>query len=206
MNFTRILIAHYFQAHRLQKAIYDEIGNKLKLIDTFRATASSASKIDRMQIAEQKNHIAEMLKMLSHLKLCQFNIQQISIDSILDWLTHTFNAISAKDQAFSCAMVKGPNATAELIQPLREEVSSVYLNEILRKCDELNTAQSEETVDDIEGVIRDTVWPEIMQRLNNCLDSRKKIKVDLSRLSSEEKTMVENVGNEMVSDIVDKLM
>ncbi|XP_055302700.1 uncharacterized protein LOC129568616 [Sitodiplosis mosellana] len=172
------------------------------------------------KITETKNKIAEMLKIHSHLKELLQNIHQISIDSFVDLLTHKFNLIlteSSVNELLNFNEVKLPSLGFELetIELSKDDVSSVYLNDILKRCSEINHAKSDDVDDDndddeLENVMTDEavqkiVWPDVMDRLENYLDHRTKIKVDLKRLTTEEEAMVESIGNDCVESIIDNL-
>lgn len=205
------------QAYRLQQTIHDEISNKLKSIDKLRATLSaSTDEIIDTKITGYKNKIAEMLKIHSHLKELLHNVHQISIDSFVDLLTHKFNVIlteSSVNELLSFDEIKLPsmNFGLQTIELSKDDVTSVYLNDILRRCSDLKqNEQLDEADDEVENVmtdeaVRDIVWPEVMDRLENYLDHRTKIKVDLNRLTTEEEAMVEGIGNDCVESIIDSL-
>lgn len=203
----------------MQQTIHDEISNKLKSIDKLRKTLpSNDDKITTLNISEYKNKIAEMLKILAHLKELLQNISHISIDSFLDLLMHKFNVIRTE-----CTVNDLLNADAQrtfmpspfvsdIYDSLSDDFSSAaYLNDILRRCSELKQVQTDNATDDIENVVmtnavvRDIVWPDVMDRLESYLDQRKQIKVDLKRLTSEEEAMVQSVRNECVESIIDDL-
>lgn len=217
-----------WQAYRLQQTIHNEIANKLKSIDKLRAAVTTTfarhndEKMAR-KIIEQKNRIAEMLKMLTYLKELLQNIPHISIDSFLDLLTHKFHVIETESsvndllnfgnqkKVVSTTHFKPPS---HLHEPLStDDISSAYLNDILRRCSELKKSNEKPTEIDtnsmkaaeMNDVVRG-IWPDIMNRLENYLDNRKKqIKVDLKRLTSEEEAMVESIRTECVENIIEDL-
>lgn len=198
----------------MQQTIHDEISNKLKSIDKLRAMQAS-DEMTCSKINEYKNKIAEMLKIHSHLKELLQNIHQISIDSFVDLLTHKFNVIlteSSVNELLNFDEVKLPSLGfgLETIELSKDDVSSVYLNDILRRCSELKHEKSDETDDELQNVmtveaVRDIVWPEVMDRLDNYLDHRTKIRVDLKRLTNEEEAMVESISNDCVENIIENL-
>lgn len=198
----------------MQQTIHDEISNKLKSIDKLRAMQTS-DEMTCSKINEYKSKIAEMLKIHSHLKELLQNIHQISIDSFVDLLTHKFNVIlteSSVNELLNFDEVKLPSLDfgLETIELSKNDVSSVYLNDILRRCSELKHEKSDETDDELQNVmtveaVRDIVWPEVMDRLDNYLDHRTKIKVDLKRLTNEEEAMVESISNDCVENIIENL-
>lgn len=213
---------HILQAYRLQQTIHHEISNKLKSIDKIRAVIVSTNKDDDdahcAKIIEYKNKIAEMLKILMHLKELLQNIQHISIDSFLDLLTHKFNVILTESSLNDLLLDVDQQQQQKMsslnfaTEPFRDDISSPYLNDILRRCNELMSEKSnEKAIDELEKnvmtdeVVRNIVWPEVMNRLDNYLDHRTKIKVDLKRLTTEEEAMVESIGNECVENIIDHL-
>lgn len=203
------------QAYRLQQTIHDEISNQLKSIDKLRIIPTT-DEMTNTKITEHKNKIAEMLKIHSHLKELLQNIHQISIESFVDLLTHKFNVIlteSSVNELLNFDEVKLPSLgfRSENIELSKDDVSSVYLNDILRRCSDLKHEQLDE-IDAADMVkvmtdeaVRDIVWPEVMDRLENFLDHRTKLKVDLKRLTTEEEAMVESIGNECVESIFDNL-
>lgn len=242
------------QAYRLQQAIHNEIANKLKSIDKLRAaaaiipapmqTSSSPScrydedgKMMAWKITEQKNKIAELLKMLAYLKELLQNVPHISIDSFLDLLMHKFHVIETEStvndllnldiQKVAVSTARHhhrSNSSPHLHEPsmmmtATDDISSAYLNDILRRCSELQ--QSKEEPNEMDTTVNSTlratemnddmllmrdIWPDIMDRLENYLDNRKKqIKVDLKRLTSEEEAMVESVRNECVENIIEEI-
>lgn len=206
------------QAYRLQQTIHDEISNKLKSIDKLRATATTDEK-SPMKIMEYKNKIAEMLKILAHLKELLQNIPHISIDSFVDLLMHKFNVIQTEctiNELLNAEMTQKPMSTHftddDIFDSLNDDFSSAYLNDILQRCSELKQeATTNKTPADVENVVtntvvREVVWPDVMDRLENYLEHRKQIKVDLKRLTSEEEAMVESVRNECVENIIDDLL
>lgn len=179
------------------------------------------------KITEQKNKIAEMLKMLAYLKELLQNISHISIDSFLDLLTHKFHVIeteSSINDLLNLDIQKVVSTThfnpSHLHEPSStDDISSAYLNDILRRCSELKSKEKPNEMDTnsmavaaaaatatgMNDVMRD-IWPDIMDRLENYLDNRKKqIKVDLKRLTSEEEAMVESIRNECVEHIIEDL-
>lgn len=212
------------QAYRLQQNIHNEITNKLKSIDKFRAIAITDETMT-WKISVYKNKIAEMLKILGQLKELLQNISHISIESFLDLLMHKFNVIETE-----CTVNDLLNTDIQkLMSPahirsstfcditLTDDFSSAYLNDILRRCSELKQEESnknddsdddghKESIDNFAAndMMRD-VWPDIMDRLENYLDHRKQIKVDLKRLTSEEEAMVESIRNECVENIIEDL-
>lgn len=198
----------------MQQTIHDEISNKLKSIDKLRAIQAS-DEMACSKITEYKCKIADMLKIHSHLKELLQNIHQISIDSFVDLLTHKFNVIlteSSVNELLNFDEVKLPSLDfgLETIERSKDDVSSVYLNDILRRCSELKHEKSDETDDELENVmtveaVRNIVWPEVMGRLDNYLEHRTKIKVDLKRLTTEEEAMVESISNECVENIIENL-
>lgn len=178
------------------------------------------------KITEQKNKIAEMLKMLTYLKELLQNIPHISIDSFLDLLTHKFHVIeteSSINDLLNLDIQKVMSSThfnpSHLHEPSStDDISLAYLNDILRRCSEL---KSKETPNEMntnsmavvtaraaamnDAMMRD-IWPDIMDRLENYLKNRKKqIKVDLKRLTSEEEAMVDSIRNECVENIIEDL-
>lgn len=214
-TFFTFSFSFHIQAYRLQQTIHDEISNMLKLIDKFRALAPTDEK-SSTKITEHKNKIAEMLKILSHLKELLSNIHHISIESFLDLLTHKFNIIQTESSInellnFDMQILPPLNFDADFYEPLNDDFSSLYLNDILRRCSELKREKTGKMDETIEAavvtaeVVRDVVWPDIMDRLENLLDHRKKIKVDLKRLTSEEAAMVESIRNECVESIFNDL-
>lgn len=255
-----------FQAYRLQQAIHNEIANKLKSIDKLRAVAAASAAtiipvpvqtssshddgkmVVTWKITEQKNKIAEMLKMLAYLKELLQNVPHISIDSFLDLLMHKFHVIETESSINDLLnldiqkMVSTRhhhhhhhfNSSQHLHEPLllsstmtttTDDISSAYLNDILRRCSELQQSKKKPNEMDtainlmqgkgggreaaaaaeVNDVMRD-IWPDIMDRLENYLDNRKKqIKVDLKRLTSEEEAMVKSVRNECVENIIEEI-
>lgn len=219
------------QAYRLQQTIHDEISNKLKSIDKLRTSVTVDEKT-ALKITELKNKIAEMLKILAHLKELLQNIPHISIDSFVDLLMHKFNVIQTECTVNDLLNAEAPQpvivssssshfASMDIYDSLNDDFSSAaYLNDILRRCSELKRVQADDDKtatdddDDVENeattvvtnaLVREIVWPDVMDRLENYLDQRKQIKVDLKRLTSEEEAMVESVRNECVESIIDDL-
>lgn len=211
----------------MQQTIHNAISNKLKSIDKLRSTVTVDEKTTALKITEHKNKIAEMLKILAHLKELLQNIPHISIDSFVDLLMHKFNVIQTEctvndllnAEAAQPMIVSSSShfASMDIYDSLNDDFSSAaYLNDILRRCSELKQVQQaddDKDSDDVENeanvvtnaVVRDIVWPDVMDRLENYLDQRKQIKVDLKRLTSEEEAMVESVRNECVESIIDDL-
>lgn len=197
----------------MQRTIHDEISNKLKSIDRLRAKAPNKDENTCSKITEYKNKIAEMLKILSHLKELLQTIQQISIDSFVDLLTHKFNVIeteSSVNELLHSETLKSSSLsfTSDILEPTKDDFSAVYLNDILRRCSELKheliTEDSNENVVN-DDVVRDMLWPEVMNRLDHYLDNRMKIKVDLKHITSEEEVMVDSIRTECVESIMDGL-
>lgn len=248
--FLLLLLFLRCQAYRLQQAVHNEIANKLKSIDKLRAAAAAAAaiipapvqtsssssscnddgKVMAWKIAEQKNKIAEMLKMLGYLKELLQNITHISIESFLDLLMHKFHVIETESSINDLLNVDVQKMVSarhhfNLREPLpstmtmTDDISSAYLNDILRRCSELQqqskAAKPNEMDTSVSHSVRATelndvlmrdIWPDIMDRLENYLDNRKKqIKVDLKRLTSEEEAMVESVRNECVENIIEEI-
>lgn len=258
----------------MQQAIHNEIANKLKSIDKLRAAATAPAAIiipapeqtsppppppsrrcndgEMMawKITEQKNKIAELLKMLAYLKELLQNIPHISIDSFLDLLMHKFHVIETESTindllnvdnqkvvVVSTARHHHFNPSQHLHEPpppsslpltstmtaATDDISSAYLNDILRRCihyselqqskeepnemaTAINSMRATEMNDDDDVLLMRDIWPDIMDRLENYLDNRKKqIKVDLKRLTSEEEAMVESVRNECVENIIEEI-
>lgn len=236
----------------MQQAIHSEIANKLKSIDKLRAAAAiiptpmqtspsstcddNDGKMMAWKITEQKNKIAEMLKMLAYLKELLENIPHISIDSFLDLLMHKFHVIETESSINDLLNLDIEkmlstrhhfNPSLHLHEPLpallsstTDDISSAYLNDILRRCSELQQQQHQskekpnemDTVTqsmratEMNDVLMHDIWPDIMDRLENYLDNRKKqIKVDLKRLTSEEEAMVESIRNECVENIIEEI-
>lgn len=210
----------------MQQTIHDEISNKLKSIDKLRVMKQASDGTACAKITETKNKIAEMLKIHSHLKELLRNIHQISIESFVDLLTHKFNVLlteSTMNELLNFDEVNLPSLGSglETICLSKDDVSSVYLNDILRRCSEIKQANSndaddandnndDDDDDKLENVmtneaVRNIVWPGLMDRMENYLSPRMKIKVDLKRLTTEEEAMVEDIGNECVESIFDNL-
>lgn len=197
----------------MQQIIHDEISNKLKSIDKLRAAASTTDETICTKIREDKNRIAEMLKILSHLEELLQNNQQISIDSFLDLLTHKFNVLRTESSLNELLNI---SETPKLLpinfgsESSKYDISSEYLKDILRRCNGLLHEKLEDTVDKLGNmvtseVVQSIVWPEVMSRLDIYLDHRTEIKVDLKRLTHEEEAMVESISNECVESIMDNL-
>lgn len=211
----------------MQQTIHDEISNKLKSIDKLRGMKQASDEMACSKITKTKNKIAEMLKIHSHLKELLRNIHQISIESFVDLLTHKFNVMlteSSMNELLNFNEVNLPSLGSglETIELSKDDVSSVYLNDILRRCSEMKQAKLDDAYDandnndddgdddELENVmtneaVRNIVWPGVMDRMENYLSHRMKIKVDLKRLTTEEEAMVESIGNECVESIIDNL-
>lgn len=208
------------QAYRLQQRIHDEISNRLKLIDKLRTMASTDER-SYLKIKLHKNKITEMLKILAHLKELLQNLQQISIDTLLDLMSHKFNVIVTESSlnellSFESQTLSPSNFERPSFDATKDDFTSMYLNDILTRCNELKHEQLHEHEHEhpnqvarenvmTDNVVREIIWPEIMDRLGNYLNHRKKIKVDLKRLTSEEVAMVECIGNECVQSIIEDL-
>lgn len=167
-----------------------------------------------------------MLKMLGYLKELLQNIAHISIDSFLDLLTHKFHVIETESsindllnfdirKLVSTAHFNPSHSHWRSHEPLSTaDISSAYLNDILRRCSELKPSKKAEInpndtnsmAGGMDDVMRNIIWPDIMDRLEIYLNNRKRqIKVDLNRLTSEEAAMVESVRNECVDNIIEDL-
>lgn len=102
--------------------------------------------------------------------------------------------------------------TSDILEPTKDDFSAMYLNDILRRCMELKHDESHELITEHsnenvvnDDVVRDMLWPEVMNRLDNYLDNRMKIKVDLKHITSVEEAMVDSIGYECVESIMDGL-
>lgn len=179
--------------------------------------ASSDQKC-HLKIVQHKNKMTEMLKILAHLKELLQNIQQIAIEPYLDLMAHKFNEIVTESSlnellSFESRELLSPiNFQQISFESLKDDFTSPYLNDILTRCIELKHDANEDTASNqlqqnvmTANVVREIIWPEIMDRLEKYLSHRKKIKVDLKRLTSEEEAMVESIGNECIQSIIEDL-
>lgn len=156
-----------------------------------------------MKMSALKNQIAQLLKILSNLKELLQNIQKVSIDPFVDLLTHKFNVISTDSTVADFLNVSSKsslNFESDFMQLEKHDFSSMYLTDILRRCIEKERQDSNEADETAvnDDLIRDIIWPGVMNRLDNYLDQRMKIKVDLV-------AMVENIGDECVQTIIDDM-
>lgn len=205
-----------FQAYRLKQSIHDEITKQLKLIDKIRNETGNG-----VEVATSKQKIAKLLEILSKLSELLNQVQHRSIDEFVDLANHKFNAILTESNVNSLLDTDEPammipfmrNVPDNFAQP-KTDFTSIYLNDILKRCSELDDA-NECIVDDasnsfdtkaiVSNTVMDFVWPEVFQRLDSYQQQRKQIKVDLKRLTSEEEAMVESIGRDCVEDIMENL-
>lgn len=169
-----------------------------------------------MKMCAHKKKIAQLLEILSNLKELLQNIQKMSIDSFQELLTHKVNAIltdSTVNDLLNVVTLKScvSNFDSILIDHGKHEFSSMYLTDVLRRCTELKRENRKETDENTETVvnnnmIRDVIWPSVMNRLDSYLNQRMKIKVDLKHITTEEAAMVDNIGDECVQIIIDRML
>lgn len=209
----------------MQQSIHGEISKQLKSIDRIRQMPKEYGDADQAALHKQK--ISELLMILTKLKELLNHVQYESIDEFVDLLLHKFNAILNESNVNNLlASIEHPiygysSRRQEGNSAQTEHFTTIYLNDILKRCNEMIGKKSPNAIDDnhdvatgagtmtTESIVINTimnfVWPEIFQRLDNYQRQRKQINVDLKRLTSEEEAMVESIGHDCVEDIMEHL-
>lgn len=159
-----------------------------------------------------------------NLKELLANVRFESIESLLELLIHKFNTILTEGDVsdlFNGKLLVMPKTYEHVdVEEFRMEknaISSLYLDDILKQCTNMKQEKLDKYVKSIDcstldnlnsektNVKNDIVWPEEIDTFECHADDRKYLKVDLKRLTTEEAAMIESIGQDCVSDIIDNL-
>lgn len=203
--------------------MHEEIKNHLKQIDKLRASAQNHS--NTIKIQEIKKRLAKILKIHVNLKELLANVRFESIETLLELLIHKFNTILTEGDVsdlFNEKLLVMPKTYEHVdVEEFRMEknaISSMYLDDILKQCTNMKQEKLDKYVKSIDcttldnlnaektHVKNDIVWPGEIDTFECHSDDRKYLKVDLKRLTTEEAAMIESIGQDCVSDIIDNLL
>lgn len=157
----------------------------------------------------EKKRIAELIHLLNKLNEIIDESSEKSIESGLEMLGHKLNVIVNESVKYTDTMSFNPN---ELLQQNRCEY--YYLEDLLIQCGlierdnkkstKLSTQDRAECTHElVSNVIENFVWPDIFKRIEHRM-RRPQITVDLHRLTSEEKSMIEDVASECIETFMEK--
>lgn len=176
----------------------------------------------QQQTINEKKRITELIHLLNKLNEIIEESSEKSIEKRLDMLGHKLNVITKNDSTkYSNTLSSKRNELLQSNNSLHQNQSEFfYIEHLLMQCglslnDKHNNnnkklskltmlqEKSECTHDLILNVIENFIWPDIFERIEQ-RTNRPQITVDLHRLTSEEKLMIEDVANECVETLIEK--
>lgn len=195
-------IVFIFKAFRLKQMTYDGIGGLLKSL--------KSPKLNETEVETYKKRLASLVGLLNKLEKTVERSEMSAIDIDLDLLSHKLSSI----------LYDGDFDEDEVDDPImgsgeREDETALYLEDILMQCkwchipkkDSMRESKYELTrtmlssQEFIMNFVHEIVWPEIFKRMDQ-KKKRKQLMVDLKNLTSEERQMVESLGNDCVESIL----
>lgn len=187
----------------MKQVVYDGIGRLLKSLKSM--------KLSEMDVEKCKQRLVNIVALLNKLDETIEQSEICAIDVDLDLLTHKLNVIlhdgDGSEEDFSQAVVDGVK---------RNDETALYLEDILLRCkscsipklDSFKESKAQELTKSmlnsqefIMNFIHEIVWPEIFRRLDQ-KKKRKQLMVDLKKITSEERQMIEGVGSDCVESIL----
>lgn len=194
----------HLKAFRLKQIAYDHIDKLVKLL--------KLSKLSETDVEKCKKRLQNLVALLNKLAETVDRSEACPIDTELDLLSHKLNSV-VHDGEFS----KDDNIRSTTGLKIHHDETAIYLEDILIRCktcslprvDPLTKSKSMELTktilssqEFIMNFIHEIVWPEIFKRLDR-KKKRKQLMVDLKKLTSEERQMVEDIGKDCVESILD---
>lgn len=177
----------------MKHTIHNEVAKHLSQIDKLRIS-STDEKIKHKEINKIKATIVNLLSIIEDIKGLLAHISSTSIDFQLKLLMHKFNQIQTKSNLLSLANFDFPCHNIEQTTDNFSErtVETIYLENVLKVCERPPNDEVTEQCDNIQQGIE-----------NIETKIREQVMVDLKILTTDEVTMIENLSDECVDNIIE---
>lgn len=163
--------------------------------------------VKRVTDVNGKKRIAELIRLLNKLNEIIDESSEKSIETGLELLGHKLSAVMNASAGCEKALSLDRREALQAVQsPQRNDSDRLYLGALLAHCGLAESAMQdkwEDSRDLVADVIDGCVWPDIFRRIEQ-RTNRPQITVDLVRLTSEEKSVVEDVASECVETFMEQ--
>lgn len=170
-----------------------------------------APAVTAMQVEMGRKHLRHLVAVLHKLEDAVKRSERDAIDSDLDMLSHKLNHIVHEStmhiddlNEIEIDFMQPKDEIAHFMESILQRSPSPMLpkhNAFARAKPAKVTELMLNSQEFIMNFIRDIVWPEIFKRIDN-KKKRKRLMLDLNRITSTEVTMVEDVGGDFVDAII----